>query len=1043
MFREFWEKFFLRNQNKQQKFVFILALLTWVVYAVVSFLIIKSSVNDFYTEAAISYAKGLVDKPKIALTIIKKQIEKGYKYNKFDVDSLPLFPKTEAELKGIKISVLKKTIQTIPTEITNVKVNIYTNNNVISDKNEIQKFVLADKILKNTSNKGMIENSLEFDKLIKYYQYVECSDTSSKCFQQLKRFGLNNSTKLIVEVIFPHSKIAFLHYNKQINDIILRHFLLVFIGLFVITLFYIYSVKKKNAEDVLTERIKHEREKFKQLFSLAPFPILLCKIDGTIIEANESTVDLTEIDNDNLLKTTFITFFSTETLTKRPFDFERLKSERKIRTEYELISATGKKKHVIINAVYLYDDIFQVILVDVTEKQNLLDDLKAKNKIIEFADGHANIGSMEYNFSTKEIWISSGMLDLFGINKQTKITSPDYFLDFLAISDRERIKRNRYYLKNTDQMKFNITYKIKKMDGKEFWVEHLETIEKNSLGENMLITSIKDIDELTKMIESINETNNKFKRIFDFAQVALLIVDARFVYETLMNLAIEKKNIQLVIDSITDELLIQFLRFSKIKEINLYGSKLLKRKIEDVTLDQIVPKSEYKKIKKLYQYILEEKSNYVTSFDVNIDGEIKTGLLSITIPADFKILKTLIVSFSDLSEQIKTQKILHQTISVLTTYFDITPFLIISLNSKGEVDFINQLAIKTLGFTKEEILGKVWERDFVVSTIGRTIGENEDEENVTNKISTKNEEKIFQWTIKKVYDENNQLLLSLQVGRDISDEGRSNKEIAKSYKEIISLKHEIEKKNLQLIQAKQMLEEREKMLVKENSDKDRFFSIIAHDVRSPFTAILGMLQFLTENSADLTEEEKSEALSTVNRGVRNVYNLLDDLLEWSRLKMDKFPLEFREVNLYEVILNSILPFENSLEQKNISLIKEIPTEIFVFADERSLLTILRNLLSNAIKFSKTGGKITISVINKNGYAHISVIDTGVGIPIEAQNKLFKINEHHTTIGTNQEIGTGLGLILVQEFVEKNYGTIWFESEVGKGTKFTFTVPIVR
>lgn len=230
-------------------------------------------------------------------------------------------------------------------------------------------------------------------------------------------------------------------------------------------------------------------------------------------------------------------------------------------------------------------------------------------------------------------------------------------------------------------------------------------------------------------------------------------------------------------------------------------------------------------------------------------------------------------------------------------------------------------------------------------------------------------------------------------------------------------------------------------LKESNDTKDKFFSIIAHDLRSPFNNILGFSELLIENSNNYETARAEKYLGIINSSAKNTLVLLDNLLNWAKSQTGELSFKPEKIILSEIILE-IVELKSSLAQaKNISLKYHPLDKAEVFADVNMLKTVLRNLVSNAIKFTNNGGFINISAISKQQFIEITVSDNGIGIKEEISNKLFDRNNHFTTEGTKNEKGSGLGLKLCKEFLEKNGGNIWIESEENKGSDFKFTLPM--
>ncbi|MBN1252165.1 MAG: hybrid sensor histidine kinase/response regulator [Bacteroidales bacterium] len=229
--------------------------------------------------------------------------------------------------------------------------------------------------------------------------------------------------------------------------------------------------------------------------------------------------------------------------------------------------------------------------------------------------------------------------------------------------------------------------------------------------------------------------------------------------------------------------------------------------------------------------------------------------------------------------------------------------------------------------------------------------------------------------------------------------------------------------------------------------KDKFFSIIAHDLKSHFTVVLNSAELLLLDFKSLTEEKRRKITTLLHHATNNTYNLLENLLMWSKSQTDTIKFKADKINLFELTNEVLYLYQENYNKKSIEVANNIKLNTFITADYNSVNTVLRNLLSNAIKFTKCGGKIIIKsekIITKNNenYIKTSVIDNGLGIEKEHLNKLFKIDGNYSTKGTENEEGTGLGLILCKEFITKNGGEIFVESEIGKGTSFSFTLKSV-
>jgi signal transduction histidine kinase len=255
--------------------------------------------------------------------------------------------------------------------------------------------------------------------------------------------------------------------------------------------------------------------------------------------------------------------------------------------------------------------------------------------------------------------------------------------------------------------------------------------------------------------------------------------------------------------------------------------------------------------------------------------------------------------------------------------------------------------------------------------------------------------------------------------------------------ELIKRIHELEEINAQL---EQIANERSKKLTEVIETNAKFLSIIAHDLRSPFSSIISVLELLKDSYYNHNLEDVKKYIRMASNSANGTLRLLENLLAWTSAENKITSFNPVKINVQNLVDDEFENFISEATHKLISLDHAIPKNIHVSADIDMFKTVLRNLISNAIKYSFIGGIITINATVQKQFVEISVKDSGTGITREARKDLFNRNEIHTTRGTNNESGTGLGLILCKKFVEKHGGTIRIESEPGKGSRILFTLP---
>ena len=250
---------------------------------------------------------------------------------------------------------------------------------------------------------------------------------------------------------------------------------------------------------------------------------------------------------------------------------------------------------------------------------------------------------------------------------------------------------------------------------------------------------------------------------------------------------------------------------------------------------------------------------------------------------------------------------------------------------------------------------------------------------------------------------------------------------------------------ISLVAAKRIIVAQTEELRKTIMGRDKLYSVIAHDLRSPMGSIKMVLNMLILNlPSETIGEEMYELLTMANQTTEDVFSLLDNLLKWTKSQIGKLKVVYQELNMVEVGGGVSEIFTMVAGLKNIKIVQDMPVvPVVVRADIDMLKTVIRNLISNAIKFSNEGSEVLVSLTEEDGMAIVSVKDSGCGIDEENQKKLLHTDMHFSTFGTNNEEGSGLGLLLCQDFIVKNGGKLWFTSKKGEGSTFSFSVPLLK
>ena len=344
--------------------------------------------------------------------------------------------------------------------------------------------------------------------------------------------------------------------------------------------------------------------------------------------------------------------------------------------------------------------------------------------------------------------------------------------------------------------------------------------------------------------------------------------------------------------------------------------------------------------------------------------------------------------------------------------FDNIPVAYQSLDEEGKIQVVNEFWLKNLGYEREDIMhksfGDLWSDE-----------------------TSRHFKNVFQGFKDTCWINSAELQLKKKNG-EINDyvltgsiQKKSNNVFGKTH----CIIHNItDLKNLQR-ELKHSIE-----------TKDKFFSIIAHDLRGPISSLNSLLNVLAENNEDITKGEQDNIIKMLSKSSVNILNLLENLLQWSKSQTGRLEVTKTKFAVLPFIHEITEIIDQQAKSKNIIVSIDVDEMTEVFADENMLHIVILNILSNSIKFCHDNGRIHLKTKASTNHLEIEITDDGMGIPIKEQNKIFKLTTSYTTLGTNDEIGTGLGLILCKELVEKNGGEISFVSEENKGTSFFITLP---
>lgn len=382
-----------------------------------------------------------------------------------------------------------------------------------------------------------------------------------------------------------------------------------------------------------------------------------------------------------------------------------------------------------------------------------------------------------------------------------------------------------------------------------------------------------------------------------------------------------------------------------------------------------------------------------------------------------------ILYFEGIIENISNQKEANKLLHLFTYAVDQSVNSIIITDSKGNIEYVNKKFTEQSGYTQKEVMNKssrILKSGKMEAYIYKNLWETISSGNIwKGELYNRRKNNEFYWVssiINPIKDENDRTIHYLAINQDITQQKLAENALIQTNEKLKSAL----------------------------ASKDKFFSLIAHDLRSPFNSLLGYSELLTEEYDNFREDERKEMLKSMRFTLESSFRLLENLLNWARSQTKTLQVYRQHTNLNQLLTELKLSYSAEAAKKNINLIAHFPDAIYANIDEIMIRTVFRNILQNAIKFTPDGGKIVLTSFSENieykGFIKVNIEDSGIGIPEELIDKIFQPDDHTKRPGTQGELGSGLGLIISKEFLNLNHAYIQVESEVNKGSVFSVFLP---
>lgn len=769
---------------------------------------------------------------------------------------------------------------------------------------------------------------------------------------------------------------------------------------------------------------------YETVFSEIAHSILVINSEGKIILSNAFVSDLLSISGNDLHSLYLYDLSGYGTNEEMKSNIEQLEEFEKRKENlifHQNISETLSIR-IIIKPLRINDKLIGIVSVcDRSEMSDIAYDVKKLSQIVE-QSADLVLVTNEHGFIE---YVNTALIEHTGFSKEELIGKKPSIFKSGKHSD-ELYKEMWKQISNGKPYKGEII-NIKK-DGSLYYEEKTITPLKNDYGRiTHFVSTAKDTTERQKSIELLKENEQLFRDLFEKHVVVKFLIDP------------ENGNILNV-----NEAAVSFYGYTKDELLNMNINRI-----------NALPQEE---IDALIADVMKSDNKYYVFPHKLASGEVRTVEVYSTL-FDWHGKKTVFSIVHDITSRKQIEKEHELELKLNSTIADLSEILLAS-NSEFEISdavldkgleltdsqygFVGYIDDKTGSMISPTLTKDIWEvsdippeqKTFIFEKFGGLWGEvlktkkyilsNNTEMHPKSTGVPKGHIPIKRFLgVPAIID--NKLQGMIALANPDRDYNQKDLEIVKQLARIYALAVDRSKKETSI-------KEFNKELKSVNEGKDRFFSILAHDLRGPFVGFLGLSRALNESTDSLSKEKIIDLSRKIHTSAESVYALLENLLNWSRLQSGNLVFEPEDVNAAKFVRRMIKLFESIAEDKGVVFQADVDSSQYLYIDKNALETIFRNLITNAIKFNNPGGSIYIKVSRENGKSVILIEDTGIGMSDEVKEKVFKGLYGFSSLGTKGERGTGLGLLLCKDFVEKSNGTLKIESKSGEGSRFYIILP---
>ncbi len=753
--------------------------------------------------------------------------------------------------------------------------------------------------------------------------------------------------------------------------------------------------KQLKEKEKIQEEINEESKKIKLILKYMHQGLILVNKDGDVVETNDRLFDLLNFPKEQFtknskLKDLFLLWSKNNKISNNIVEniIANIANKKSKNTEFAVNNRIMEAHHD-----FLIDGSCIHTITDITERINYENELKASEERYRLIAENTTDVIWNIDKSLNITYVSPLVTKLTGYETEEYLSKR---LDEILTKEsyEKIIKVAKIAFENLEAIKnLHLEFEHYSKDGTTIWFETSLGTVLNQDGTLNYFTGVsRNINEKKKFEKELKENEEKFRLTFDQSPIGAVIID--------LDLNIRK----------TNKALRNFLNYSIDEICSLNYFDLLTRTENELSQDQ------------LREFIKGENPNakkelkFFTKDLVEVWGKISVGVVKNEKGKPLYYLHLI----EDITDKKRVETYIKATDMQFRQVWENSFDGMRLTDSDGTIVLVNNSFCRLVKMEAWDLIGKPFSVIYL--------------EEEQKKIYEKGYERINNQIVEMSFERELTLWNYEKVWFELSN---SYVELENKPKLLLSIFHDITKRKA----AEEAIKEYSNQLEEVNASKDKFFSIIAHELKSPFQGSLGISSLLARDVEYLEKSEISEMAEGLNKSLINQYNLLKNLLDWSRLQTGRMVYTPQKVDLGEQIQKVIKLLENNYVQKRIKINYIMDNKVFVFADENMVFTVLQNLVANAIKFTNFDGNININTKMYDNKVETSVVDNGVGIEEKDMESIFKIDNQHSTMGTNKETGTGLGLILCKEMIEKNKGKIWVNSKVNQGSAFSFLLPV--